>query len=89
MANGARSRTVEQEQKARTLLSKDGQERALKDVPWVAEFLGVSRSWVYQASSSGALPCVRIGALVRFDPTVIKAWVRGESAKTVTLPKCR
>ena len=72
-----------------TLLSRDGQERALKDVSWVAEFLGVSRSWVYQASSSGVIPCVRIGALVRFDPTIIKAWVRGESGKTVTLPKCR
>jgi excisionase family DNA binding protein len=71
------------------VLSKDGQERALKDVAWVAEFLGVSKSWVYQATASGVIPCVRIGALVRFDPLVIKAWVRGDVGKTVMLPKCR
>ena len=70
-------------------LSQDSQQRALKDVNWVVEFLGVSKSWVYQATSSGTLPCVRIGALVRFDPAVIKAWVRGENAKTVKLPGCR
>ena len=71
------------------LLSTDSQARALKDVNWLAEFLGVSKSWVYQATASGVLPCVRIGALVRFDPAVIKAWVRGESGRTVTIPGCR
>jgi excisionase family DNA binding protein len=79
----------EAERGPKRLLSKDGQERALKDVAWVAEFLGVSKSWVYQATSSGVIPCVRIGALVRFDPLVIKAWVRGDVGKTVMLPKCR
>jgi excisionase family DNA binding protein len=79
----------EAERGPKQMLSKDGQERALKDAAWVAEFLGVSKSWVYQASSSGVIPCVRIGALVRFDPLVIKAWVRGDVGKTVILPKCR
>lgn len=70
-------------------MSQASQPRALKDVHWVSAFLGVSKSWVYQATASGTIPCVRIGALVRFDPEVIKAWVRGETGKTVTLPGCR
>ena len=64
----------------------------MKDVRWLAAFLEVSTSWVYQATASGVIPCVRVGALVRFDPQVIKAWVRGElpaKASTVKLPKCR
>jgi excisionase family DNA binding protein len=74
-------------------LSQLGQlsrEHALRGVAWVAEFLGVSKSWVYQATASGALPCIRIGAAVRFDPELIRAWVRGEkSALSVRLPGCR
>ena len=56
-----------------------------------AEFLGVSRSWVYQATASGRMPCIRVGALLRFNPAVIKAWARGEAAttKAVRLPSCR
>ncbi len=64
-------------------------ERALRDVAWLAEFLGVSKSWVYQATASGVVPCVRIGSLVRFDPVVIKAWVQGEGGKSAKLPSCR
>jgi excisionase family DNA binding protein len=71
-------------------LSRDSLDRALRDVTWLAEFLGVSRSWVYQAVESGVIPVVRLGALVRFDPNVIKAWVKGEALpKSVFLPKCR
>jgi len=71
-------------------LGELSRERALRDINWVAEFLGVSRSWVYQATAAGRLPCVRIGAALRFDPVAIKAWVRGEkSASSVKLPGCR
>ncbi len=70
-------------------LGEVSREHALRDVAWLAEFLGVSKSWVYQATASGVLPCVRIGALVRFDPTVIRAWVRGEGGKSTRLPSCR
>lgn len=80
---------MEQNSASRSRMSQDTMERALRDVSWLAEFLGVSKSWVYQATSSGVIPCVRIGALVRFDPAVIKAWVRGELGKSVSLPKCR
>lgn len=71
-------------------LGAASRERALRDVAWAAEFLGVSKSWVYQATAAGRLPCVRIGAVLRFDPVVMKAWVRGEkSAPSVKLPGCR
>ncbi len=78
------------EHQGRTRLGNTSGILALRDVGWVAEFLGVSKSWVYQATASGRLPCVRIGALVRFDPAVIKAWVKGETpGAIVTLPGCR
>ncbi len=78
------------EHQGRTRLGNSSGIFALRDVAWMAEFLGVSKSWVYQATASGRLPCVRIGALVRFDPAVIKAWVKGETpGAIVTLPGCR
>jgi excisionase family DNA binding protein len=74
----------------RSVLGEVSRAQALRDVAWVAEFLGVSKSWVYQAVAAGRLPCVRIGAAVRFDPNVIRAWVRGEgSGAVVKLPSCR
>ena len=74
----------------RSALGEASRSQAMRDVTWVAEFLGVSKSWVYQAVAGGRLPCVRIGAAVRFDPSVIRAWVKGEgSGRTVRLPSCR
>jgi excisionase family DNA binding protein len=56
----------------------------------VARFLRLSRSWVYQASAAGTLPCVRIGAALRFHRAAIEAWLHGERAgKAVQLPGCR
>jgi excisionase family DNA binding protein len=76
--------------KARSVLGQLSREHALRGVAWVAAFLNVSKSWVYQATASGTLPCIRVGAAVRFDPEVIKKWVRGEtSALSVRLPGCR
>lgn len=71
------------------ILGAYSRERALKDVSWLAAYLQVSKSWVYQAVASGVIPCVRIGALVRFDPAVIRAWVNGEGGKSTKLPSCR
>jgi excisionase family DNA binding protein len=44
----------------------------------VATYLRVSRSWVYHRAELGELPCLRIGALLRFDPDQIRAFARGE-----------
>ena len=75
---------------SRSLLGRLSKEHALKSVGWVAEFLDVSRSWVYQAAAAGTLPCIRVGAALRFDPEVIKAWLRGDkSGLSVRLPGCR
>lgn len=44
----------------------------------VARFLGVSRNSVYAQVDAGALPCVRIGGLLKFDPAKIRAIGKGE-----------
>ena len=64
---------------------------ALLTVQEVAALIKASRSWVYKAAEAGTLPCVRIGALLRFDPRAIRAWLAGErpGAKSVKLPGCR
>lgn len=46
----------------------------LWDVHRVAEFLGLSVSWVYRATEAGLLPYRRIGARLRFLPSEIRAW---------------
>jgi excisionase family DNA binding protein len=46
----------------------------LWDAKDVARYLSVSRSWVYQHAEDGTLPCLRIGALLRFDPAAIRAY---------------
>jgi excisionase family DNA binding protein len=70
-------------------LSLETKERALRDVAWVAEFLGVSKSWVYQATSTGVLPCIRLGSTLRFEKSVIEKWIKGEGSRSVKLPSCR
>lgn len=58
---------------------------ALWDARDVAAYLKVSRSWVYQKSEAGLLPCLRVGGLVRFDPGAIRAWARGAPAVVIPL----
>ncbi len=55
----------------------------------VAAYLKVSRSWVYQRAEAGELPSLRIGALLRFDPALVRAYARGEApcrAKVLSFP---
>lgn len=47
----------------------------LWDARAVAQYLGTSVSWVYRQAETGALPSVRIGGLVRFEPTRIAEYV--------------
>ena len=44
----------------------------------VATYLRVSRSWVYHRSAAGLLPCLRVGALIRFDPETIRAYAQSQ-----------
>ena len=50
----------------------------LWDAEAVARFLTVSRSMVYKLEQTGGLPCVRIGACIRFEPATVRAYARGE-----------
>ena len=51
---------------------------ALWDVRGLAAYLNVSTSWVYQRVATRTIPCVHLGAAVRFIPEDIRAWLRGE-----------
>ena len=41
----------------------------------VAKHLRASISWVYKAAERGVLPCIRLGAMLRFDPAAIRTWL--------------
>ncbi len=44
----------------------------------VADLLHVSESMVYKLRRSGALPAIRVGALLRFHVETVRAYMRGE-----------
>lgn len=55
---------------------------ALPDFPenlWtvedVARFVKCSKSWVYKAAEAGDLPSVRVGSMLRFDPSAVKRFL--------------
>jgi excisionase family DNA binding protein len=50
----------------------------------VADLLGVSRSWVYDAASDGRLPAVRLGAAdgpLRFVAEDVERWLQESRAR--------
>lgn len=49
----------------------------------VARFLKVSISMVYKLRREGRLPGIGVGALWRWNPDVVRAFVRGELGTTV------
>jgi len=60
---------------------------ALWDVKRMARHLGASVSWVYKAVERGTLPCIRIGAMVRFEPAAVRAWLDArKTAPSLTSP---
>lgn len=46
----------------------------------VARFLSMSGSWVYKEAEAGRLPCLRLGAALRFRPEVIRRWLEQANA---------
>jgi excisionase family DNA binding protein len=60
---------------------------ALWRIEDVMAYLQVSRSWVYQRVANGVIPALRVGGLLRFKSSTIKAWAEGSetSARVVTL----
>ncbi len=63
--------------KTHTAMQSPTSTEALWDVNDVAAYLKASRSWVYQRATSGLLPYVKIGGLLRFVPSAIRAWALG------------
>jgi excisionase family DNA binding protein len=59
-------------------------DEALWTVAEVAKLLRASRSWVYKLAESGDLPCIRIGALLRFDPAAIRVWLDSKASGGAT-----
>ncbi len=55
----------------------------------VANYLRVSVSLVYKKAEGGTIPCVRMGALLRFDPVAIRHWALGDAAPSGTLVPMR
>ena len=51
---------------------------ALLTAQEVARMLKVSLSMVYKLRRSGVLPSVQVGALYRFNPEVVRSFMRGE-----------
>lgn len=60
---------------------------ALWTVQQVASFLSMSVSWVYKEIEAGRLPCIRLGAAVRFVPQEIRRYVDGLNSVTGDLLK--
>jgi len=58
----------------------DIDDESLWTVKDVARLLKASSSWVYKNAERGQIPCVHIGALLRFDPAAIRAWLASKSA---------
>jgi excisionase family DNA binding protein len=47
----------------------------------VARYLRTSVSFVYKVTEAGRLPCLRVGAMLRFDPETVRAFARGDATK--------
>jgi len=59
---------------------KGRRRRPLKNVKWVAQYLGVTRNTVHQWVMEGHIPYINLGTkggrrIIRFDPDVIEAWL--------------
>lgn len=56
-----------------------GLDQPLLTVEELQEYLGVSRSWVYEARRSKRLPHYKLGALLRFARSEIDRWLEDAS----------
>ena len=51
----------------------------------VARLLNMSTSWVFKAAERGTLPCVRIGAALRFKPQDIQRFISSLNSQGATV----
>jgi excisionase family DNA binding protein len=52
----------------------------LIDAIELARRLGVSRSWIYQQTQAGKIPCIRLGGLRRYHFSEVLAKFKDEKA---------
>ena len=52
----------------------------LVDVAEMARILSVPKSWIYQRTYLGTIPCRKIGKYVRFDPNEVLAFFKRSEA---------
>ena len=52
----------------------------LIDVRELAALLHVPVSWLYERTRAGAIPCIRLGKYIRFNPQEVLAFFRSKSA---------
>jgi excisionase family DNA binding protein len=48
----------------------------------LAELLNLGKTAVYEMAAKGRIPCIRIGATVRFDPSRTATWIREHEMAT-------
>jgi len=55
----------------------------------VAEWLKMSRVWVYKAAEKGLLPFHRVGEAIRFDPNEIRNYLKDRKDLKRNYPRPR
>ncbi len=53
----------------------------LLDVQQVAELLRIHHKKVQRLARTGALPCIKVGAVYRFRAATLEKWIRGKESK--------
>lgn len=69
-------------------IAEDNADESLWTVDDLAAWAKVSRSWAYQRAAAGAIPSIKIGGLLRFDPIEVKQFFRsgGVAAARKVIP---
>jgi excisionase family DNA binding protein len=55
-------------------------DRGALTVKQVAKLTGIGKSTIYELADRNAIPCYRIGSMVRFDPKDVAEWWRGKNS---------
>jgi excisionase family DNA binding protein len=54
----------------------------LLTVPQAAKALSISPRSLWSLTKRGAIPCVRIGRAVRYDPADLRSWIASQKTAT-------
>ncbi len=52
--------------------------KPLLTVSEIAHFLNVSKSWIYQQTMHGSIPCLKVGKYLRFNPEEVLAFFKAQ-----------